>query len=184
MWFTLFLLIAAIFVGCSQVGIMNRQVEQDRPWMIVQPRFPNKLPQAHIIVRWLLVNGGRSPAFVTSRGAAVEEFQGGLPKEPDYGKPPRPMDEIVVPADGRIRHGSFCPMGSIRWSRIVKGESKVVFYGRVVYLDAFRREHIHAFCYEFVPFDTFITEYRKPDDIKELEGYWLSTGGRAWTINT
>jgi len=169
-----------------QADIAERHITQlERPRIIVELHGPGRVVWDENPIReFLLVNGGRSPARIIFERIILDEIRGAFPEDPPLGEP-EPRVETIMRANGE--RGSFRQviMASLRWERLCKGESTLVFFGCVKYRDTFSKPtaepYEHRFCYLFEPQWPWDGIGEIPE---ELIGRWRAGGPPNWTKNT
>lgn len=141
-----------------QATIAKRTITHfERPWVRVDPKDPT-LPDKELpfgtTIPWTATNVGKSPAFVTRLFVDVKIFPRPVPPDqrPQYGDPPRIARFMLSPHGGqhsserRLSGEEPRPFSAGDLRDMWHGETCLVFYGFIDYLDAVGTSHTTRFC--------------------------------------
>ena len=141
-----------------QANIAKRAITHfERPWVRVDPKdptLPNKELGFGTMIPWTATNVGKSSAFITRLFVDVKIFPTPTPPDqrPQYGDPPRIARFMLSPhggqhsSEGRLSGTEPRPMSAGELRDMWSGETCLVFYGFVDYLDPVGTSHTTRFC--------------------------------------
>jgi hypothetical protein len=130
----------------------------------------------HPVVWYVFKNYGKTPAIVKELSARLAYFET-LPADPIYVPSDQVLDEHMI-ACGEVTHIPrlqkpqihHCPMvGPMTVNQaksVIRAQSYIWFYGRIVYDDIFGNEHEHRFLWRYGGSHGFRPNYEHPKYVK------------------
>ena len=131
-------------------------IDLERPWLFVElQKFDGFTLSAKredevmsVVMRWTIRNYGRMPAFVFDGTARLKIAAKTVPGPPEYGGKAFLVTSVPMPPNKTQRNASPWIITTEEYSKLVKDEASLLFFGFIKYRDTLNGdvEHISRWC--------------------------------------
>jgi hypothetical protein len=123
--------------------------------------------ESNLFVEFSIENQGKTPAIIKTVSAQLFHYKE-LPDEPGYGAPLLLPKSRFLASGREIEPNILVDMLPLTYGRVgsmMRAETGIWFYGRIIYDDIFGDSHEHRFCWRYSS-GYFLPYYRNEDYIK------------------